>query len=89
MSRAYLLVESQTGGAFISELLVPHYAQVRFHPTPITVSTNPGYRDGVISFARIKPRIERPYKQDNGAHVIMLFDLYTLPDDSPGRSSMA
>ncbi|EFP66415.1 Uncharacterised protein [Ralstonia pickettii] len=89
MSRVYLLVEGQTEEAFVNELLVPHYARMGLYLTPIIVSTSPGYRGGVVSFAKIKPQIEKLCKQDNGAHVTTLFDLYALPDDFPGKSSAA
>jgi len=54
---------------------------------PIIVSTSPGYKGGVVSYAKVKPQIERLCKQDAGAHVTTVFDLYALPGDSPGKAS--
>lgn len=89
MSRIYLLVEGQTEEAFVRELLVPHYARVGLYLTPIIVSTSPGYKGGVVSYAKIKPQIERLCRQDAGAYVSTLFDLYALPGDFPGKADLA
>lgn len=89
MNRVYLLVEGQTEEAFVNELLVPHYARQGLYLTPIVVSTSPGYRGGVTRYAKVKPQIERLCKQDHGAHVSTLFDLYALPNDFPGKASQA
>lgn len=89
MTRLYLLVEGQTEEAFVNELLVPHYARLGFYLTPIIVSTSPGHRGGVVRYAKVRPQIERLCKQDAGAFVTTLFDLYALPADFPGKSSPA
>jgi len=89
MSRVYLLVEGQTEEAFVNELLVSHYARQGIYLTPIIVSTSHGYKGGVVSYAKIKPQIDKLCKQDAGAHVTTLFDLYALPKDFPGKSSPA
>lgn len=86
MSRVKLLVEGQTEEAFVNQLLVPHYARSGIYLTPIIVSTSPGHKGGVISYAKIRPQIERLCKQDVGACVTTMFDLYALPGDFPGRS---
>lgn len=89
MTRVYMLVEGQTEEAFVNELLVPHYAQIGLYLTPVIVSTSPGYKGGVVSYAKIKPQIERLCKQDAKAYVTTLFDLYALPGDFPGKTSAA
>jgi len=89
MSRVYLLVEGQTEEAFVREVIAPIYAGIGIYLTPIIVSTSRGYRGGVVSYAKVKPQIERLCKQDHGAHVTTLFDLYALPGDFPGKSSRA
>jgi len=86
MSRLYLLVEGQTEEAFVNELLVPYYARQGLYLIPIIVSTSPGHKGGVVSYAKIKPQIEKLCKQDAGAHVSTLFDLYALPADFPGKA---
>lgn len=89
MSRVYLLVEGQTEEAFVNELLKPHYVRMGLYLTPIVVSTRPGHRGGVVSYAKVRPQIERLCRQDAGAHVTTLFDLYALPSDFPGKGSPA
>lgn len=89
MTRVYLLVEGQTEEAFVRELLVPHYARLSLYLTPIIVSTSPGYKGGVVSYAKIRPQIWRLSKQDESAYVTTLFDLYALPHDFPGKTEAA
>lgn len=89
MTRVYLLVEGQTEEAFVRELLAPHYIRIGLYLTPIIVSTSPGYKGGVVSYAKIKPQIVRLCRQDGKAHVSTLFDLYALPGDFPGKSDAA
>lgn len=85
MKRVKLLVEGQTEEAFVNELLVSHYARQKLFITPIIVSTGPGYRGGVSSYAKIKPQIQR-LCNDSEAIVSTMFDLYALPDDFPGKT---
>ncbi len=87
MSRLYLLVEGQTEEAFVNELLLPHYTRQGLYLIPIIVSTSPGHKGGVVSYAKIRPQIEKLCKQDTAAHVSTLFDLYALPSDFPGKAS--
>jgi Domain of unknown function (DUF4276) len=87
MSRMYLLVEGQTEEAFVNELLVAHYARLGLFLIPIIVSTSPGYKEGVVSYAKIKPQIVRLCKQETNVHVTTMFDLYALPADFPGKNA--
>jgi hypothetical protein len=89
MTRVYMLVEGQTEEAFVRELLEPHYARLGIYLTPIIVRTSPGYKGGVVSYAKIKPQLQRLCRQDATAHVTTLFDLYALPQDFPGKSEAA
>ena len=89
MSRVYVLVEGQTEEVFVNELLIPHCLRRDLYLTPIIVSTSRGYRGGVVSYAKVRPQIERLCKQDPGAHITTLFDLYALPGDFPGKGSIA
>lgn len=89
MSRLYVLVEGQTEEAFVRELLVPHYARLGRFLTPIIVSTSPGHRGGVVSYAKVKPQIVQLCRQDPDAYVTTMFDLYALPPDFPGKGTSA
>lgn len=85
MTRVYLLVEGQTEETFVRELLAPHYAPLALYLTPILVSTSPGHKGGLVSYAKARREIERLCKQDANAYVTTLFDLYALPSDFPGK----
>ena len=87
MSRTYILVEGQTEEAFVNELLVPFYSPRDIYLTPIVVNTSPGHKGGVTSYAKIEPQIRRLCRQDEGAHVTTMFDLYALPEDFPGKAA--
>ena len=89
MIRVYVLVEGQTEEAFVRELLVPHFAPLGRFLTPIIVSTSPGYKGGVVSYAKVKSQILKLCKQDHGAYVTTMFDLYALPIDFPGKAASA
>jgi hypothetical protein len=89
MKRVYLLVEGQTEETFVRELLQPHYARIGVYLTAIIVSTSPRQKGGLVSYAKVKPQIERLCKQDAGANVSTMFDLYALPGDFPGKSDPA
>lgn len=73
MSRIYLLVEGQTEETFVNELLIPHYSRQGIYLTPIIVSTSPGHKGGVVSYAKIKPQINKLCKQDDNAYVTTFF----------------
>ncbi|WP_017902368.1 DUF4276 family protein [Pseudomonas asplenii] len=87
MTRLILLVEGQTEEAFVRELLVPHYARLGIYLTAIIVSTSPGYKGGVVSYAKVRPQLIRLCRQDRSAYVSTLFDLYALPNDFPGKNA--
>jgi hypothetical protein len=88
MTRVYLMVEGQTEEAFVRELLMPHYARQEKYLTPIIVSTSPGYKGGVVSYAKIRPQLVRLCQRDIGAYVTTMFDLYALPADFPGKRAV-
>ena len=87
MSRVYVLVEGQTEEAFVRELLIPYGARFGCYLHPIIVSTSPGHKGGVVSYAKIKPQIMRLCLQDRDAYVTTMFDLYALPTDFPGKNA--
>jgi hypothetical protein len=89
MTRVYLLVEGQTEEAFVRELLEPHYARLGMYLTPIIVRTSPGHKGGVVSYAKIKPQLQRLCSHDDGAYVSTMIDLYALPQDFPGKVDAA
>jgi len=89
MKRFYLLVEGQTEERFVRELLTPHYSRIGVFITPIILSTSPGHKGGVASYARVKPQLIRLCRQDRDATISTLIDLYALPNDFPGKAEPA
>jgi len=87
MKRVYILVEGQTEESFINEAIVPLYAAENIFIQPIIVSTSRGHKGGVVSYAKIKPQIEKLCRQDRNAWVTTFFDLYALPNDFPKKSN--
>ena len=85
MTRLYCVVEGQTEETFVNELLTPHYARIGLYITPIIISTSPGHKGGIRSYAKVKPQLTRLCKQDDSAKVTTLFDLYALPNNFPGK----
>lgn len=87
MKRFYFLVEGQTEETFVRDLLTPHYARLDLFITPIILSTSPGYKGGVTSYANVRRQIVRMCRQDDDAIVSTMIDLYALPSDFPGKSA--
>lgn len=89
MSRVYIMVEGQTEEAFLQEVMVAPYAAKGIYLTPIIVSTSPGHKGGLTSYAKVKPQIDKLCKQDTGAVITTFFDFYGLPKDFPGQNNLA
>jgi Domain of unknown function (DUF4276) len=89
VKRLHLLVEGQTEETFVRELLAPHYAHLDLFISPIIVRTSPGHKGGVTGYGKTKSQLKRLCRQDSGASVSTIFDLYGLPRDFPGRSDAA
>lgn len=89
MSRVYIMVEGQTEEAFLQEVMVSPYAAKGVYLTPIIVSTSPGHKGGLTSYAKVKPQIDKLCKQDAGAVITTFFDYYGLPKDFPGQDTIA
>ena len=89
MKRFLLLVEGQTEETFVRELLEPHYARIGLFMRPIIVRTSPGHKGGVTSYGKVRNQLIRLCRQDRGATVSTLMDLYALPGDFPGKADAA
>jgi hypothetical protein len=89
VKRLYLLVEGQTEETFVRDLLTPHYAHLDLFISPVIVRTSPGHKGGVSGYGKTKSQLKRLCRQDSGASVSTIFDLYGLPRDFPGRSDAA
>lgn len=89
MIRIHVFVEGQTEETFVKEVLCEHLQRKEIYLNPILVRTSSTSKGGVVSYAKIKPQLNRKCLQDGSAFVTTMFDLYRLPNDFPGSSSLA
>lgn len=89
MIRVYVFVEGQTEETFVREVLAPHYAPRQIFLNAILAQTSPGYKGGIVGYGKVKHQLERLCKQDCGAYVTTMIDLYRLPNDFPGKNAQA
>ncbi len=88
MIRINVFVEGQTEETFVRELLYSHFQKQNIYLNPILVRTSTTGKGGVVSYAKIKPQLNRKCLEDQKAFVTTMFDLYALPNDFPGFTSM-
>lgn len=88
MIRINVFVEGQTEETFVRELLYGHFQKRNIYLNPILVRTSSTGKGGVVSYAKIKPQLNRKCLEDQKAFVTTMFDLYALPNDFPGFNSM-
>jgi hypothetical protein len=84
MTRIHVMVEGQTEETFVRELMVGTFATRGIYLFPFLFSTSPGHKGGVISYGKIRHQIQRKCREDRGACVTTMIDLYGLPHDFPG-----
>ncbi|BAZ08950.1 hypothetical protein NIES4071_07560 [Calothrix sp. NIES-4071] len=88
MIRIHVFVEGQTEETFVRELLYEPFLQKNIFIQPILVRTSSTSKGGVVSYAKIKPQLNRKCLEDTSAFVTTMFDLYALPKDFPGADSL-
>ncbi|RUT01251.1 hypothetical protein DSM106972_068020 [Dulcicalothrix desertica PCC 7102] len=88
MIRINVFVEGQTEETFVRELLYGYFQEKNIFLNPILVKTSSVSKGGVVSYAKIKPQLNKKCLEDRSAFVTTMFDLYTLPNDFPGKSSL-
>lgn len=88
MIRVHVFVEGQTEETFVRELLYEHFQLIDIYLNPILVRTSSVSKGGVVSYAKIKPQLNRKCLEDSSALVTTMFDLYALPNDFPGSDSL-
>ena len=86
MIRIHVFAEGQTEETFVRDVLGPHYAHQQIFFDVLVAQTSRGYKGGIVSYAKIKPQIERLCKQDHQAYVTTMMDLYGYPADAPGKN---
>ncbi|MBD2595802.1 DUF4276 family protein [Nostoc spongiaeforme FACHB-130] len=88
MIRVHVFVEGQTEETFVKEVLYEYFQEKDIFLNPILVRTSSIGKGGVVSYAKIKPQLDRKCREDKTAFVTTMFDLYRLPNDFPGRDSL-
>jgi hypothetical protein len=88
MIRVHVFVEGQTEETFVNQVLYEHFQNQDIYLNPILVKTSATGKGGVVSYAKIKPQLDRKCREDKTAFVTTMFDLYGLPNDFPGRNSL-
>lgn len=84
MRRVHIFCEGQTEEAFVREVLEPHFWRFNISLNPILLRTSSEGRGGISSCQKVRWQIEKKCKEDKGAWVTTLLDLYGLPKDFPG-----
>ncbi|UKP01052.1 DUF4276 family protein (plasmid) [Nostoc sp. UHCC 0870] len=88
MIRVNIFVEGQTEETFVRELLYGYFLAKNIYLNPILVKTSSTGKGGVVSYAKIKPQLNRKCLEDKTAIVTTMFDMYALPNDFPGSHSI-
>lgn len=89
MTRIHIFCEGQTERAFAEELLLPHFQPMGIHLNPILLKTGPQGKGGIATYGKVRRQILHKCKEDRGAWVTTLIDLYGLPGDFPGIAKHA
>ncbi|MBD2625347.1 DUF4276 family protein [Trichormus variabilis] len=81
MIRVHIFVEGQTEETFVRELLYTHFLQQNIYVNPILLG-------GAVTYGKIRKELYRKCSEDSTAFVTTMLDLYGLPKDFPGKSSV-
>ena len=88
MIRVNIIVEGQTEEAFATHILSPYFAErdIVINPRRVETGRKRGiiYRGGVANNKKIYNDIMNWIKEDQGAWVTTMFDLYAIPANFPG-----
>lgn len=86
--RVNVVVEGETEEGFVKRVLAPYLSERGVHSTArrVLISRKAGrpHRGGIRGYYHPRLDIVTWLKQDAGAYCTTMFDLYALPEDSPG-----
>lgn len=88
MIRVHVFCEGQTEEMFVKELLYDYFSEMNIFLNPFLISTSSHTKGGVLRYVAIKPQLHRKCTEDRSAYVTTMFDLYRLPSDFPGKSTI-
>ena len=86
MKKVIVVCEGQTEEAFVKELLYRELQQRGVFTEPRLISTSPVARGGALSGQRVLRYLRNTLKERRDTYVTTFFDLYSLPNDFPGRA---
>lgn len=94
MRRALVLVEGQTEEAFVGSVLYPHFLVLGLALRPVVISTKRvkaggKFKGGITSSQQVCREVRFLLNDSGAAAVTTMLDLYGLPDDFPGQSSLS
>jgi hypothetical protein len=81
MMRVNIFVEGQTEETFVRELLYNHFLQQNIYVNHILIGD-------AVTYGKIRKELYRKCSEDSTAFVTTMLDLYGLPKDFPGKSSI-
>lgn len=87
MTRIKVFVEGQTEETFVRDVLAPYFVTQGIYLTPILAQTSPGFKGGIVSYAKIRRQIDKLCKEDSHCWITTLIDFYKYPKDAPGRQN--
>ncbi len=88
MIRVHVFCEGQTEETFVKESLYEYFGEMGIFLNPFLIRTSSHTKGGLLRYAAIKPQLHRKCMEDRTAYVTTMFDVFRLPADFPGKSTM-
>lgn len=87
MKRVYFVVEGQTEGEFVREIIAPYFRnQGIFDVRALLIETSKGHKGGFVNYGHMKKLVVRLLKEEPDVIVTTLVDYFRIPNDLPGYS---
>ena len=94
VKRIYVVTEGQTETNFVNRVLSPYFCEKETILIPTTILTKADeqkgkmYKGGMLNYAKARTTIKKDlsYTKEKDVYVTTMFDLYALPNDTPGKS---
>lgn len=85
MKRVYFVVEGQTEGEFVREILGPYFQdQGIYDVRAILIETSKGHKGGFVNYSHMKKLVVRLLKEEPDVVVTTFVDYFRIPNDLPG-----
>lgn len=93
MRRVLVLAEGQTEEAFVGRVLYPHFLVLGLALRPVVIATKRvkaggKFKGGITSYQQVRHEVRLLLNDSGVVAVTTMIDLYGLPDDFPGKSSL-